>query len=86
MGQDLWNGSAQSIFSAAVRALGISAFSVRLRHSTAALKILTSGDSPSMWLINTTVLGGPRRLLRWRERDQGCAEEHENCHTYQFST
>jgi hypothetical protein len=48
--------------------------------------LLQHGDNPGMWLINTMALGGPRRLLRRRERDQGRADDHKNCHTYQFST
>jgi hypothetical protein len=47
--------------------------------------LLQHGDNPAMWLINTMALRGPRRLLRRRERDQGRADDHKNCHTYQFS-
>src|SRR6266702_7794458 len=34
----------------------------------------------------STALDGFRRLVRWRERDQGYADNHENSHTNQFSS
>lgn len=39
-----------------------------------------------MWLTTLMVSGRLRRLLCRRERDQGCADYHENGHTDQFST
>ncbi|MGC1297987.1 MAG: hypothetical protein WA869_23390 [Alloacidobacterium sp.] len=33
----------------------------------------------------TTVLGGPYRLLRWREPDRSRADNDKNSHTYEFS-
>ena len=82
-GSGLWGGTEE--FGCLVRG-----FRLQLQKQRSADKqaghFYSTATTRQCLLINTMALGGPRRLFRRREHDQGRADDHKNCHAYQFST